>query len=104
MTTYKDLCSNCSKATICKFWLELLTQENKEITSLFQHTSISTIRIVYACENYEKPRTATVIGTGYKPYINKDKHEPETMSEMVYDKDSQKLGQGAHHRKLESTS
>ena len=54
MTTYKDLCSSCSKAAICEFWLELLTQENKKITSLFKHTSIDTIRIVYACENYER--------------------------------------------------
>lgn len=41
---------------------------------------------------YENPldkikpgQTATVVGTGYIPYIDKDSHEPETMAEMIGD-------------------
>ena len=34
-------------------------------------------------EYEQRSKNATVIGTGYKPYIDKDKHEPETISEMI---------------------
>jgi len=36
---------------------------------------------------YEIPnRNATVIGTGYIPYIDKDERSPETIAEMITDK------------------
>ena len=32
-------------------------------------------------------KIATVLGTGYLPYIDKDRNEPETISEMILCKD-----------------
>ena len=37
-------------------------------------------------EDKHIPRqTPSVIGSGYKPYIGEDEHEPETMAEMIGD-------------------
>lgn len=53
MSSYKDLCSECGESSECRFWLDLLREENAE-KIIIRYERQSTIKIVFACDDYKE--------------------------------------------------